>query len=155
MMGKSVICSRLFAIAAVVLVLAAAPVHADIVLDKAFPTVKQSSRLHVIDAAGASVAGAKITVTYRPESAVERESVVGETAADGTFDWTPTEAGIVTIAAAWRDEDGTERATSVNASVKFDPTPIAGIVIMLFAGIVLIGGGVERIFALLRAPEEE
>ena len=140
---------------AVILTAAAPSLHADIVLDTAFPTVKQSARIHVTDDADASVPGAEVTVTYRPGSAVERSSVVGTTSAAGTFAWTPSEAGIVTITATWIGDDDTEHTTSVNTSVKFDPTPVSGIIIMIVAGIVLIGGGIERVISLLRKPEVE
>ena len=140
---------------AVILTVAAPQVYADIVLDTAFPTNKQSARIHVTDDAGSSVPGAEVTVTYRPGSAVERSSVVGTTSATGTFAWTPSESGIATIAATWIGDDNTKHTTSVNTSVKFDPTPVSGIIIMIIAGIVLIGGGVERVISLLRRPEVE
>ncbi len=158
MLDDALLLGKVFALAVavtVVLTLAAPPIHADIILDTAFPSVKQSTRIHVTDDMGISVAGAEVTATYRPGSAVERASVVGKTAADGTFDWTPSESGIVTITATWIGADDSEQTTSINASVKFDPIPIAGIIIMIVAGIVLIGGGVERIAALLRSPEAE
>lgn len=150
--------ARVFALAAAIaaiLALTAPPLHADIILDTAFPTVKQPARIHVTDDHGASVPNADVTAIYRPESAVERVRVVGKTAADGTFDWTPAEAGIVTITATWTGDDNVEHTTSANTSVKFDPTPIAGIIIMIVAGLLLIGGGLERIVALLRTPEAE
>ncbi len=140
---------------AVILTVAAPSIHADIVLDTAFPTVKQSTRIHVTDDKDASVGGAEVTVTYRPGSAVERSSVVGTTSEAGTFAWTPSEAGIATIAATWIGNDDTQHTTSVNTSVKFDPTPVSGIIIMVIAGIVLIGGGLERVVSLLRRPEVE
>lgn len=158
MFDETLLTAKIFVLAAVammVLAFSAPPLRADIIIDTAFPTVKQSARIHVTDGLGASVSGAEVTATYRPGSAVERVSVAGRTAADGTFDWTPSEAGIVTITAAWMGEDGTQHTTSINTSVKFDPVPIAGIIIMILAGIVLIGGGVERIATLLRSPETD
>lgn len=139
------------ALATTVIVTAAAA-QAEIVLDTAFPTVRKEARILVADD-GLPVAGAELTATYRPGSAVERTTVVGKTAEDGSIDWVPAEAGIVSISAAWTGEDGSERTASINASVKFDPTPVSGIIIMIIAGVVLIGGGIERITALLRSPE--
>ena len=129
--------------------------HADIVLDTAFPVEKQSTRIHVMGADGIPVADAAITVTYRPGSAVPAAFEIGSTTADGNFDWTPREAGIVAISAIWVDADGAEQTDTVNASVKYNPTPIAGIVIMIVAGLALIGGAVERIARLLGTPESD
>lgn len=129
--------------------------QADIVLDTAYPTVKQQAKVHVTDDLGGPVSDAEVTVTYRPGSAVESSGVIGRTGSDGTSMWTPAEAGIVTITATWIGADQTEQSSSVNASVKFDPTPIAGILIMIVAGILLIGGSIERIRSLLRTPHPD
>jgi hypothetical protein len=129
--------------------------RADIVLDKAYPTVEQETRVHVSDDRGNPISDAEIRVTYRPGSEVERTGVVGRTGSDGMSTWTPAEAGIVTITATWLDADQTEQSTSINASVKFDPTPIAGIAIMIIAGILLIGGSLQRICSLLSTPHPD
>lgn len=126
--------------------------RSDIVLDKAFPTVRQPTKVHVADDVGNPIGNAEVTVTYRPGSAVENNSVVGHTGVDGSLTWAPAEAGIVTITAVWIDSEQMERSESINSSIKFDPTPVAGIIIMIVAGIVLIGGSIERIWTLLRAP---
>ena len=126
--------------------------NAEIVLDTAFPVEKQPTRIHV-GTDGYPVADALITVTYRPGSAVPAEFELGRTASDGNCEWTPREAGIVTISAAWTDEDGVEQTATMNTSVKYNPTPVVGILIMIIAGIVLIGGSVDRIARLLRTPE--
>jgi len=129
------------------------PIRAEIVLDTAYPVVRQHTRVLVSDDSGAPVGDAEITVTYRPGSAVEASTVVGRTGGDGAILWTPSEAGIVTISATWTDADQKEQTTSVNSSIKFDPTPITGILIMIIAGVVLIGGSIERIWSLLHSPE--
>ncbi|UCG51830.1 MAG: hypothetical protein JSW58_16955 [Candidatus Latescibacterota bacterium] len=129
--------------------------QAEIVLDTAFPIENQTTRIHVIDEKGGAVANADIEITYRPGSAVSAVYNVGQTGNDGTYVWTPREAGIVTISATWTDADGVEQSNTFNASVKYKPTPIAGIVIMILAGIVLIGGSIERIATLLRSPEPD
>ena len=129
--------------------------HADIVLDSAFPVEKQTTRVHVSGTDELPVANAALTVTYRPGSAVPATFEIGRTAADGNCDWIPREAGIVTINAVWMDADGVEQTAAMNSSVKYNPTPIAGIVIMIAAGLVLIGGGVERIARLLGTPESD
>ncbi|UCH83378.1 MAG: hypothetical protein JSW50_13105 [Candidatus Latescibacterota bacterium] len=127
--------------------------YADIILDTAYPVEKQSTRVRVVADDGSPVPNAAVSVTYRPGSAVPAVFDVGRTAADGNCEWTPREAGIVTISAAWVDATGSEQITTVNASVKYSPTPVTGIVIMIVAGIVLIGGAFDRISRLLRTPE--
>jgi hypothetical protein len=129
--------------------------RADIVLDSAFPVEKQTTRVHVSGADGLPVTDAALAVTYRPGSAVPATFEIGRTAADGNCDWTPREAGIVTINAVWVDADGVEQTAAVNSSVKYNPTPIAGVVIMIAAGLVLIGGSVVRIMRLLGTPESD
>jgi hypothetical protein len=129
--------------------------RADIVLDTAFPTVKKQTRIHVTDDRNNPIPDAEITVTYRPGSAVERGGVIGCTGDDGNSMWTPAEAGIVTITATWTDTDRAEQSSSINSSVKFNPTPISGILIMIIAGVLLIGGSIERILSLLSTPHPD
>ncbi|MEJ2721807.1 MAG: hypothetical protein P8181_11815 [bacterium] len=129
--------------------------HAEIVLDTAFPVEKEATRIHVVGPDGGPVADAAVTATYRPGSAVATEVEVGRTGVDGNCEWVPGEAGIVTIGAAWVDGAGVEQTTAINVSVKYDHAPIEGIVIMIVAGIVLIGGAIQRIARLLGTPEPE
>ena len=155
MVGRILPCAALAMLCATVAMLSVTVARADIVLDTAFPVEKEKARIHVTDEKGGPIEDADIVVTYRPGSAVPASYNVGRTGGDGTFTWSPREAGIVTITATWRAADGTEQSTTLNASVKYKPTPIAGIVIIIMAGVVLIGGSVERIVTLLRSPELE
>ena len=58
--------------------------------------------------------------------------------------WTPSRAGVVALATA----DGASR----NVSVRFDETPISGLLILIVAGLVLFGGAALAMRALLSGP---
>ncbi|MEM1041744.1 MAG: hypothetical protein AAGI91_03860 [Bacteroidota bacterium] len=72
-----------------------------------------------------------VFVTYRPNSAVaQRDTIrVGEAQ---SMRWTPKRAGVVRI--------GLPDGTSQNVSVRFAATPLAGVLVLLFAGLILFGG---------------
>jgi hypothetical protein len=127
--------------------------RAEIILDTSFPSSGRPTRIILVDDRGAPVPDADVTATYRPGSRVSRTDDLGRTGSEGVIEWTPRKAGIVTLRAVWSGEDGTERTASINASVRFDPVPVSGLVVLTVAGILLLGGSIERISALLRSPE--
>lgn len=127
--------------------------RAGIELGEAFPTAREQTLISIFDQDGEPVPGAAVTATYRPGSRVSRTDDLGKTAAAGTIEWTPRKAGIVTLRAIWTAADGSERSAFINTSVRYDPAPVSGIVVLVIAGVVLLGGSVERICALLRSPE--
>ena len=94
------------------------------------------------------VSGAKVAVTYRPGSSVELTEEVGTTGPGGRLVWTPTTAGIALISATW---DGGE--TSTNISVKFASVPAGGLIIMILAGLLLVGGSAVRIIRVMKSPD--
>lgn len=127
--------------------------HCSITLDKQVPVQSEEVRIHLADEDGNPVGGATVEVTYRPGSSVSSTDPIGATDSGGTITWTPTDAGLATITAAWTPPGQAETTTSAQTvSVKFASVPIDGILIMLFAGVVLIGGSIVRISNLLRSP---
>ncbi len=120
-----------------------------VVLRTAFPVQKEKTEIHVLDASGNPVGGATIEATYRPGSRVSVVSPVGITDSSGGADWIPQHAGVVRIDARWRDDDGSEILATMNASVRFASTPIGGIIIMIFAGVLLIGGSIVHFARLI------
>lgn len=129
--------------------------RADVVSDLKFPIHGEAVRLIVTDASGNGVAGADVTATYRPASAVPHTEPVGTTGTDGYIEWTPTDAGLATVTATWTDAGGVEQTSQTALSIRYSSPPVAGILIMIIAGIVLIGGGLHRIHLVLRAPEPD
>jgi hypothetical protein len=133
----------------VIALFAVGPASADIVLRTQHPTEGESTDIFVQGDDGAPVSDAMVTVTYRPGSSVELTDTLGTTGASGRLNWTPVTAGIAAINATW----GEESNTSVNVSVKFAGTPIGGVLIMIFAGLLLVGGSVVRIIRVMRSPD--
>ena len=113
----------------------------------------EKTELYIQDDAGNPVAGADVSATYRPGSSVEETVSIGVTGKSGRILWFPAAAGIVTLAAAWTSAEGDTVTTSTNISVKFKSTPAGGIVIMLLAGLLLVGGSAVRILRVLRSGE--
>lgn len=73
-----------------------------------------------------------LTVTYRPNSSVPR---IEEIATNGltTVSWTPTNAGVVALAAG---------SASMNTSVRYQSAPMGGIFVLIVAGLILFGGAI-------------
>jgi len=124
----------------------ASAASADVVLREQYPTQGESTDLFIQGDDGAPVAGATVSVTYRPGSSVEVTDTVGTTGPSGRLAWTPQTAGVVTVNAAW---DG--GSTSTNVSVRFGRAPVAGIIIMILAGLLLVGGSIVRVLRVARA----
>ncbi len=121
-----------------------------IILQTQFPVQKEKTRILVQTQSGNPIAGAKVIATYRPGSRVEADSEVGITDAGGAVDWTPEEAGIVSLSAVYPAEDGTDIQLQTNISVRFASTPLSGVLIMLLAGTLLIGGSIIRFTRYIR-----
>ena len=131
--------------------------HADatgrIILDKEFPTDQEQVSIQVVNDDGSPVAGADVSVTYRPGSRVSATDEIGRTTEGGTLEWTPMDPGIATLTATWTEPGLTERSSSTTVSVRFHDLPIDGIFIMVVAGLLLIVGSAIRVYKLLRAPD--
>jgi len=72
----------------------------------------------------------RVTIVYRPGSNIS--DTVHVQINNGTYNWTPREAGIVAL----KTPDGPKQ----NISVRFDYTPFWGLFIMFGAAFVLFGG---------------
>lgn len=73
----------------------------------------------------------KLLITYRPNSAVAKKDSIMLQAAGTSFNWTPKNPGVVSLAAGDK---------SRNVSVYFAGISWSGIFTMLLAGCILFGG---------------
>lgn len=121
--------------------------HADFATDPAHPVQGQSTRIVLTNPDGAPLPGVQVVARYRPGSRVEVADTLGRTDASGTLDWSPLDAGLVTLQTAG---DGAP-SISQNLSVRYRGVPVPGLVIMILAGVILYGG-VIRGFAALKEP---
>ena len=99
---------------------------------------------------GAGIAGAEIQATYRPQSDVELQEVIGKTDAVGAITWTPRAAGLVTLGGAWAAESGETASASNTLSVRFGGVPPQGVAMMIIAALILFGGAGYSIARLMR-----
>ena len=85
----------------------------------------------------------RLEAVYAPNSKVSRRQALEPLAKDPrSYSWTPERAGIVTLEAyplAGASAEGKPIATK-KLSVAFDGSPVAGVLIMLVAGVILFGG---------------
>ena len=119
-------------------------------LSKRFPIQGQSTLVYVVDQDNRAIQGAKVKVTYRPESRVEKAVDLGSTDEAGMIEWIPKDAGVVVLSADWPDNPG--QPLDKRVSVRFSSLPRGGILIMIFAGLLLIGGSVMRFIRILKTP---
>jgi hypothetical protein len=145
--------SLLLAIAVLAPPFACAAANGSIETAKQYPVVGTSTLIYVRDAYGRSVEGARVDITYRPESRVEKSVSPGATNSAGIVRWTPEEAGVVTITAAWTEQDSIAGSATINISVKFASTPASGVAIMIFAGLLLLGGSAVQFARLMRESD--
>ncbi len=108
-----------------------------------FPTRGEATSIILQDADGLPVVGALVEAVYRPGSSVSQHANLGTTGTGGSLGWTPTEAGLVTLTATW-GEGTAAKSASLNVSVRFDSVPKMGLIIMVLAGLVLVGGSAVR-----------
>lgn len=92
----------------------------------------------VRDAGGVPIAGARLEAHYRPNSQTAFREPLPPTDAAGRTEWTPRDAGIVTV--EMLDPAGGPATASVNTAVRFGRFPLRGIVVMALAGLLLFGG---------------
>lgn len=79
------------------------------------------------------------TVTYRPGAVTARATTVA--VGGESFEFTPERAGVVQVKAG----DGAAKSLSV----RFVSSPLAGVVVMALAGLILFGGAALSLRALL------
>ena len=80
----------------------------------------------------------EVRVTYQPDAPVARTFVL-TTAGRKRVPWTPQRAGVVTIQA---------KETKKDLSVHFDGVPVSGVVVCVFAGLILFGGSLKSLYML-------
>lgn len=83
-----------------------------------------------------------LVVTYRPNSSISEVTVLP--VEGGEIVWTPERPGVARLAVPG--------GPTVNASIRFQRTPIAGVVVLLLAGCILFGGA---IFASIKLFERD
>lgn len=95
-----------------------------------------------------------VTATYRPSSETAATEDLGTLDASGQVAWTPTDAGIVTLAVHPAEGEGEPDATlaTTDLSVRYGGFPPAGLLIMVIAGLLLFGGAAVGMALLLRDP---
>ena len=140
----------LLAILAVAALTQNAPADHDLSIAVQYPVVGEAQTVTL--RTDTDAAGVTLSVTYRPNSATEDTMVIGKFDADGRISWCPEEPGITSLIA--KDAEGKTLAT-LNVATCFSSTPYLGLVVMVFAGILLFGGAaISLVMALRRMPEE-
>jgi hypothetical protein len=135
---------------AVLIAASLAPCRAqEIGLAEAFPERGATETLTVVGADGQPVAGAVVSVTYRPNSNTVKSRELRPTDASGRTEWTVEDAGIVTLTAT--SPDGVSLG-SLNVAVRFGGMPASGLLVMVVAGGLLFGGALLGFVLLLREP---
>lgn len=94
-----------------------------------------------------------LTVTYRPNSSVSKTEVVAINPPATSVEWASKEAGLVALAYMDKTQEDPQRV-SKNMSVRFQGVSGSGIVVMLFAGVVLFGGAATAFRTLFREQDE-
>jgi len=86
-------------------------------------------------------------VVYSPNSTTQKETEVGRLSESGEIAWNPSRFGIATLSA--RDETGSTIA-SANVAIVYSSTPLSGVFVMIFAGVLLFGGAIVSLVLVLR-----
>lgn len=108
---------------------------AELDLDQEFPVVGQIMTVTVSGSGGAE--DLDLWVVYSPNSETSTEEKIGGVPVLGEVPWTPARSGIATVSV--RDASGQILAAE-NVAILFESTPSSGVMVMIFAGILLFGG---------------
>ncbi len=100
-----------------------------------FPIVGRTETVTVEGAA--TDVNLRLRVIYSPNSETSTEEEIGVVPTTGKVAWTPSRSGIATLSV--QGDDGRVVA-SENVAILFAKTPKAGLMVMLFAGVLLFGG---------------
>jgi len=111
------------------------PLAADLSLDDDFPIVGKGQAVSLTGVEDAE--NLRLWVIYSPNSETQTEEEIGRFTSGGAMTWDPTRSGIATLSA--RDDRGGSLATE-NVAILFAKTPGSGVLVMLFAGVLLFGG---------------
>lgn len=116
-----------------------------------FPIVGRSETITV--AGDGDVDGLSLWVVYSPNSETSSEEEIGVVPATSEVSWTPSRSGIATLSV--RDDQGNIVAAE-NVAILFDKTPAAGVMVMIFAGLLLFGSAGFSMRSVLKSgvPEQ-
>lgn len=118
-------------------------------LSEKYPEKGQPTHI-TLEADDAPVAGAMVKVHYRPNSETTVTQTLGPSDTAGGVEWTPDDAGIVTLEA---QREGAEAPFATrNVAVRYRGFPAQGLMIMLLAGVLLFGGAAFGFVMLLLGP---
>ena len=123
---------------------------ADLTLDDEFPVVGRDQVVSISGVEGRE--DLNLWVIYSPNSATQTEVEIGRFSTGGTIAWNPERFGIATLSA--RDSEGRSIARE-NVAVLFERTPVAGMMVMIFAGLLLFGGAGFSLRSVLRSGVPE
>ncbi len=135
---------------AVLLTMAATCPAVDLVFEDDFPIVGRPETV-TVDGAAADV-DLRLWVVYSPNSETSTEEEIGVIPAAGMIAWRPSRSGIATLSV--RGGDGGVVA-SENVAILLDRIPAAGVMVMLFAGVLLFGGAGYSLRSVLRSGVPE
>lgn len=142
-------------IGGVLLAVAGAAAAGEVAPADPYPLRGTHTTLTVTGDDGAPVPGAVVEAIYRPSSETEARETLAPTGADGTVDWEPRVAGIVTLVARSGPGETAPEIARRSVAVRFGGFPGPGILIMALAGLLLFGGAALGFVALMRSPEPE
>ena len=130
----------------VLLASAARPGLADVSISLAddFPEVGAQ---RVVTVSGLDGGGYSLWVVYSPTSETQEEVEIGPIPDAGAVSWTPLRPGIATLSV--RDGSGATVAVK-NVAILFSSTPGSGVLVMIFAGLLLFGGAGLSMWRVLR-----
>ncbi|MCI4670351.1 MAG: hypothetical protein MRZ79_19595 [Bacteroidia bacterium] len=95
----------------------------------------------------------QLIITYRPNSAVEKNENIAIVPASKTVEWTPQNPGVVAISYSVEMEES--QGPSMNISVRYNGLSYEGIIVMIAAGLILFGGAFVAFRTLFRDEEED
>lgn len=137
--------------AAVLLLAMAMPCSAvELSFEDDFPIVGRTETVTVKEAE--TDVSLHLWVIYSPNSETRTEEEIGFIPTTGEVAWTPSRSGIATVTA--RGDDGGVVA-SENVAILFAQTPVAGVMVMLFAGVLLFGGAGYSLRRVLKSGVPE
>ena len=125
---------------------AGTPLAADLTADGDFPVVGKTQNVSLTGVE--DVSDMTLWVVYSPTSETQTEEEIGRFRADGRIAWKPSRFGIATLSA--RGDDGGV-VVGENVAILFAETPVAGVMVMLFAGVLLFGGAVISMWSVLKS----
>ena len=118
----------------------------DLALDDDFPVIGKDQNVSVSGVERTD--SLRLWVIYSPNSETQTEEEIGRFSSVGSMTWNPTRSGIATLSV--RDDQGGVVATE-NVAILFAKTPGSGVLVMLFAGVLLFGGAAFSLRSVLRS----